>query len=372
MKTLSEKITNITYWFKDKNNISFIFLLFIVFTACVLTDLFTASSLLSCLLIISTTLSGLATKYGLLVLKNFQFKQIIRQEGPQNHLKKAGTPTMGGLLIVPTALLIANLININNANYNQILLLSLLTIAFMLIGLIDDSQSLIKNTNIGLSAKYKLFLQATIGSLFLKVGITENWINSNVYLFLNYSYEIGLLIIPLCLFVILAESNATNLTDGLDGLAAGCGGLVFTGISIQLILRENYNDFSIPYFCIVMAGSWLGFLFHNKNPAKVFMGDTGSLSMGAALSGVALLTNSLFALLLMGGVFVAESISVILQVCTFKITKKFYGKGKRLFLMSPLHHHYELKGNKEAQIVKYFWLTNLVLIWMGLLISSTL
>ena len=166
----------------------------------------------------------------------------------------------------------------------------------------------------------------------------------------------------------LAESNATNLTDGLDGLASGCGALVFAGLAIQLMLRGHSGDPAMAGFCMSMAGAWLGFLIHNRNPARAFMGDTGSLAMGAALSAVALLTDSLWPLLVMGGVFLAESVSVIVQVWVFKATKGPDGQGRRIFRMAPLHHHFELGGTSERTVVPCFWLMTAALVLLGLLL----
>jgi phospho-N-acetylmuramoyl-pentapeptide-transferase len=185
---------------------------------------------------------------------------------------------------------------------------------------------------------------------------------------LGWVLPIGLLIWPLGLFVFLAESNATNLTDGLDGLAAGCGAVVFTGLGLQLMLRGHEGDASLAGFCAAMAGCWLGFLAHNRHPARLFMGDTGSLAMGAALRAVALLSNSLWPLLLMGGVFLAESVSVILQVWVFKATKGPDGQGRRLFRMAPLHHHFELGGWPEQRVVLAFWAASALLVLLGLLL----
>jgi phospho-N-acetylmuramoyl-pentapeptide-transferase len=166
----------------------------------------------------------------------------------------------------------------------------------------------------------------------------------------------------------MAESNATNLTDGLDGLAAGVGSLVFLGLAIQLMLRGNNGDPALAGYCAAMAGAWLGFLLHNCNPARVFMGDTGSLSMGAALSAIALLSNSLWPLLVMGGLLLAESMSVILQVWVFKATKGPDGQGRRLFRMAPLHHHFELGGWSERRVVVSFWGITLMLVLIGVLL----
>ena len=275
---------------------------------------------------------------------------------------------MGGLLIVPVALIIGNLICINTEGSNQVLALSFLTFSFMFIGVFDDWQSFTMKSNTGLSPKVKLALQGIAGAIFLHWTYWQGWINSKIYLFSDMSIDTGILIWPLALFVLLAESNSTNLTDGLDGLASGCGALVFTGLAIQLMLR---GDQVITSFCMAMAGAWLGFLLHNRNPAKVFMGDTGSLPMGAALGGAALLSNSFWPLLLMGGVFLTESLSVIVQVWVFKITKCLYGRGKRIFRMAPIHHHYELTGHNEAVIVRNFWLVTLGLVLLGIFLRPT-
>ena len=158
------------------------------------------------------------------------------------------------------------------------------------------------------------------------------------------------------------------VTDGLDGLASGCGALVFTGLAVQLMLRGNNGDPALAGFCAAMAGAWLGFLMHNRNPARAFMGDTGSLAMGAALSAVALLSDSLWPLLVMGGIFLAESLSVIVQVWVFKATKGPDGQGKRVFRMAPLHHHFELGGTSERSVVPCFWLVTAGLVVLGLLL----
>ena len=208
--------------------------------------------------------------------------------------------------------------------------------------------------------------------VFLIITAAAGWLGGaspgDVALPLGWVLPLGLLIWPLGLFVFMAESNATNLTDGLDGLAAGCGATVFTGMALQLMLRGNGGDPALAAFCAAMAGCWLGFLAHNRHPARLFMGDTGSLAMGAALAAVALLSNSLWPLLVMGGVFLAESLSVIIQVWVFKATKGADGQGRRVFRMAPLHHHFELGGLPEQQVVLRFWLASLALVGLGLIL----
>jgi phospho-N-acetylmuramoyl-pentapeptide-transferase len=302
-------------------------------------------------------------------LRALKLGQVIREEGPKAHQSKAGTPTMGGLLVVPVGVLIGGLITPSDP---RLLAVAAITLAYMAIGAVDDWRSLTKKTNTGLTPKGKLALQAGAALLFLIWAAAGGWMGAteagDVALALGWVLPLGLLIWPLGLFVFLAESNATNLTDGLDGLAAGCGSVVFTGLGLQLMLRGNQGDPALAAFCLAMAGCWLGFLAHNRNPARLFMGDTGSLAMGAALSAVALLSNSLWPLLVMGGVFLAESLSVIVQVWVFKATKGPDGVGKRVFRMAPLHHHFELGGMAEQQVVINFWTASLILVVVGLLL----
>ena len=273
---------------------------------------------------------------------------------------------MGGLLVVPVGVIIGALVSSDGQSAQQLLAIALVTLTYMVIGGVDDWSSLTKRTNTGLTPRGKLLLQAAAAMVFLGWAGWQGWISSTVSLPFNQELPFHWLIWPLALFVFLAESNATNLTDGLDGLASGCGALVFTGLALQLMLRGDAGDPALAGFCMAMAGCWLGFLIHNRNPAKVFMGDTGSLAMGAALSAVALLSDSLWPLLLMGGVFLAESVSVIMQVWVFKATKGADGEGRRLFRMAPLHHHFELGGTPEQVVVPLFWLVTAGLIMLGL------
>jgi phospho-N-acetylmuramoyl-pentapeptide-transferase len=251
----------------------------------------------------------------------------------------------------------------------RLLAVAAITLATMAIGAVDDWRSLTKRHNTGLSPRGKLLLQALSAIAFLAWAHWDQQLASFIALPLGWVLPLGLLILPLGLFVFLAESNATNLTDGLDGLAAGCGAVVFTGLGIQLMLRGHEGDPAMAGFCAAMAGCWLGFLLFNRHPARVFMGDTGSLAMGSALAAVALLSNSLWPLLVMGGVFLAESLSVIVQVWVFKATKNpSTGQGQRVFRMAPLHHHFELGGASEQQVVVGFWLISLILVVLGLVL----
>jgi phospho-N-acetylmuramoyl-pentapeptide-transferase len=317
-------------------------------------------------LLISASVSALLCAWGVPQLRRLKLGQVIREEGPQAHQSKAGTPTMGGLLVVPVGVIAGGLIAPADP---RLLAVAAITLATMAIGAIDDWRSLTKRHNTGLSPRGKLLLQAACAIAFLAWAYGDQQMASFIALPLGWVLPLGLLIWPLGLFVFLAESNATNLTDGLDGLAAGCGAIVFSGLGVQLMLRGHEGDPALAGFCAAMAGCWLGFLLFNRHPARVFMGDTGSLAMGSALAAVALLSNSLWPLLLMGGVFLAESLSVIAQVWVFKATKDpATGQGKRVLRMAPLHHHFELGGASEQQVVTGFWLISLILVVLGLVL----
>jgi phospho-N-acetylmuramoyl-pentapeptide-transferase len=341
----------------------------LILLACLASDWLVANSALTVPLVVAALVSAAVARWGVPKLRSLKLGQVIREEGPQAHHSKAGTPTMGGLLVVPVGVLIGGLTSPGDP---RLLAVAAVSLAYLAIGAIDDWRSLTKRTNTGLTPRGKLLLQAGAALLFLLWAGLGGWLNgadpAAVSLPFGWLLPVGLLIWPLGLFVFLAESNATNLTDGLDGLAAGCGAIVFTGMALQLMLRGHGGDPSLAAFCAAMAGCWLGFLSQNRHPARVFMGDTGSLAMGAALSAVALLSDSLWPLLLMGGVFLAESVSVILQVWVYKATKGPDGKGRRLFRMAPLHHHFELGGISEQGVVLGLWGTSLALVLLGLLL----
>ncbi len=347
-----------------------VLLALLLLAACLASDALVANSMLSLPLLVAALVSWAVTAWGAPRLRALKLGQVIREEGPQAHQSKAGTPTMGGLLVVPVGVIVGGLISPADP---RLLAIAAVTLAYLAVGAVDDWRSLTRRTNTGLTPRGKLLLQAGGALLFLVWAAQGQWLGGanpgDVALPLGWVLPLGLLIWPLGLFVFLAESNATNLTDGLDGLAAGCGAIVFTGLGLQLMLRGNGGDPALAAFCTAMAGCWLGFLAHNRHPARLFMGDTGSLAMGAALTAVALLSNSLWPLLLMGGVFLAESVSVILQVWVFKATKNpATGQGRRLFRMAPLHHHIELGGLPEQQVVLRFWSVSLGLVLLGLVL----
>jgi len=297
------------------------------------------------------------------LLRQLKAGQVIRQDGPQAHLKKAGTPTMGGIFFVPVAVLIAILWSGFSPN---VLAVAALTLSYGAIGWLDDWQILRKKSNKGISPRMKLLLQVLFGSLFCAwLLITQPVDITTVALPLGLALPLGALFWLLAGFVLVAESNATNLTDGLDGLAAGTGAIALLGLAA--LVAPGSPDLSI--FSACLAGGCLGFLSHNYNPARVFMGDTGSLALGGALASVGLLSHSLFGLLILSGIFLAESLSVLAQVGYYKATKNEQGIGKRLLKMAPLHHHFELTGWSETQVVFRFYLMGGVLAVLSLLIG---
>lgn len=304
-----------------------------------------------------TLLSGLLGYWVIPVLRNLKAGQFIREDGPQAHLKKAGTPTMGGIFVVPVAVVFSLLAT---GFAPAAVAASGLTLAFGFIGWVDDWQILRYRSNKGISPRMKLLLQVVFGALFCfwlasSAGI-ENV--TSVSLPLGIIIPFGLLFWPLALFVMMAESNATNLTDGVDGLAAGTGAIALLGLGafVGSPAADGVVQFpELMTFAAATSGSYLGFLIHNRNPARVFMGDTGSLALGGALAAIALIGNLLWVLLVIGGLFLAESLSVIAQVGYYKATKGPDGVGKRLFKMAPLHHHLELSGWHETRVVATFY-----------------
>jgi len=289
------------------------------------------------------------------MLRRLKAGQIIREDGPQAHLQKAGTPTMGGIFFVPVGVAIALLLS---RFHPDVVAVSFLTLAYGFIGWLDDWQILQRKSNKGISPKMKLALQIGFATLFCGwLFWSQPGTITNVALPFGIQLSLGLLFWPLAGFVLVAESNATNLTDGVDGLMGGLGAIAFLGLGTYL----GSTSPELMIFCACMSGSCVGFVVHNRNPAKVFMGDTGSLALGGALAAVALLTNTLWVLLIISGIFLIETLSVIAQVSYYKATKGADGVGKRLFKMAPFHHHLELSGWLETQVVGTFYLVSSIL-----------
>lgn len=300
----------------------------------------------------------------------------IRTDGPQSHMVKAGTPTMGGTIVI-LAILVPVLLWGDLKN-TYILLMILATVWMGLVGFIDDYLKVFKKLKRGLVAKYKLMNQAGLGIViaclifFLPEFKDINSITTIPFV-KQMEFDFSYMYIPIMVFIIMATSNAVNLTDGLDGLAIGCVGIA--GLALGLIAYLSGNEIFSRYlniiylqgngelavYCAALVGSSLGFLWFNSYPAQVIMGDTGSLALGGAIGTLSILVKKELLLPILGGIFFAESLSVILQRYYFKYTKKKYGEGKRIFKMAPVHHHFEMAGIAEPKIVIRFYIVAIIL-----------
>ena len=314
-------------------------------------------------------------------LTEYKVGQAVRDDGPKTHLIKAGTPTMGGALIL-VAIAISTLLWADLSNrYVWVVLFT--TLGFGIVGLVDDWRKVVHRNPKGLSAKEKYFWQSVIGggvAIYLMMTATTP-VETTLYVpfFKQLVFPLtGLGFAVLTYLVLVGSSNAVNLTDGLDGLAIMPTLLISAAFAVFAyvaghVLFSKY--LGIPYvagageltiLCAAMSGAGLGFLWFNAYPAEVFMGDVGALALGAALGAVAVIVRQEIVLFIMGGVFVVETLSVAIQVSYFRYTKNKYGEGRRIFLMAPLHHHYEQKGWKETQVVVRFWIITMMLVLVGL------
>ncbi|MBP2639513.1 MAG: mraY [Firmicutes bacterium] len=289
------------------------------------------------------------------VLSKLKFGQSIREEGPQGHYAKAGTPTMGGVIIL-TALTAASLFFAGGSR--ELWLVLFVTVGHGVIGFLDDYIKVALKRSLGLKARQKLAGQVLIAAVLAYVATvffgrgTDLWIP-----FVGAQVELGFFYYILIFLVLVGTTNAVNLTDGLDGLAAGTGTIASLAYAC---IAFFFGHAELAVFCMALAGACLGFLRYNAHPARVFMGDTGSLAIGGALAAVAVMTKTELLLVVVGGVFVVEALSVIIQVISFKST------GKRVFRMSPIHHHFELSGWAETKVVKVFWLAGAICALLGL------
>ncbi len=316
-------------------------------------------------------ISSFLTKHGLTQLKNLNLFQTIREEGPSNHLSKINTPTTGGIFIIFPFLIL--LIITSLLFYSvKILILFICVSGFFIIGLLDDYLSIKNEQSTGLKSNQKFLLQSLISIIFIFLASQSNYINPLILVSKNLEINTTFMIIPISFFTLVGLSNSVNLTDGLDGLASGCSAIVFYGLGTEILLKGQEELIIFSILCYAMSGLCLGFLKFNKYPAKIFMGDTGSLTIGAVLASISILTNSFFILFIISGIFILETLSVIIQVSYFKITKKFFHDGKRIFLMAPLHHHFELAGMKETKIVENFWKINILLVIFGIVLKINL
>ncbi|QEY16555.1 phospho-N-acetylmuramoyl-pentapeptide-transferase [Cellvibrio sp. KY-GH-1] len=307
-------------------------------------------------------------------LTELRIGQAVRTDGPQTHLAKSGTPTMGGALIL-SAIFVSTLLWANLSN-RYVWVVLIVTAVFGAVGWVDDYRKVAKRDPKGLPARWKYFWQSVAGlgaAIFLYVT-AQNPAETQLFIpfFKNVALNMGLFYIVFTYFVIVGTSNAVNLTDGLDGLAIMPSVMVAGALAVIAYLAGNsqFSDYlNIAYipgagelvvFCCALVGAGLGFLWFNTYPAQVFMGDVGALALGAALGLIAVIVRHEFVLFIMGGIFVLETVSVILQVASFKLT------GRRIFRMAPIHHHFELKGWPEPRVIVRFWIITLILVLIGL------
>lgn len=294
------------------------------------------------------------------LLRRLKFGQQIRTDGPQAHLKKAGTPTMGGIIIM-LALALA-VLRFGEKNMETVILL-LASLGYGFVGFLDDYIKILFKRSLGLTAKQKLFGQLLISAVVCYLLVQSGHSTEIRIPFFDISFNLGWIYFPFIVFLMLGTSNAVNFTDGLDGLLAGTSAIAFGAYAI---IALNNTQPNVAIFSAAMVGAVLGFLVFNAHPAKVFMGDTGSLGIGGGLVAVAILTKAEILLALIGGVFLVEILSVVIQVVSFKT------RGKRVFKMSPIHHHFELVGWSEWRVVISFWTAGLILAGLGLYINEVL
>jgi len=297
-------------------------------------------------------------------LKRLKFGQNIREEGPKSHMKKTGTPTMGGLMIivsiVATSLIMAVKSSPDSIGY-QLWLLLFVFLGYGLLGFLDDFIKVVMKRNLGLTSKQKMIGQIIIALIFYFVLVSQDFPTYIAIPGTDVQFDLGWGYAILIIFILVGASNAVNFTDGLDGLLAGTAAIAFGAFGI--LAWYFFPQHEIAIFAISVVGALLGFLVFNAHPAKVFMGDTGSLALGGALGAIAILMKMEILLVIIGGIFVIETLSVIIQVISYKTT------GKRVFKMSPLHHHYELLGWSEWRVVTTFWLVGLLFAVLGIYIE---
>jgi phospho-N-acetylmuramoyl-pentapeptide-transferase len=290
------------------------------------------------------------------ILTEIKAKQSIREDGPASHMVKSGTPTMGGIIFIVA--LLGSYIFFGSKTSDDIIII-VITLGFGLVGFLDDFLKVKFKRNLGLTAFQKIIGQLIFTSILLLYYMinnqnpTEFWIPFTTGEYIN----LGILTVPFLLIVILGTVNAVNLTDGLDGLASGTSAIFFLAFT-YICHTAGFNNISV--ICISLVGGLLGFLYFNHHPARIFMGDTGSLALGGAVASIAMLSGNVFLIPIVGAVFFIETLSVIIQVLSFKLT------GKRVFKMAPLHHHFEQLGWKEVNVVILFWIVSIIFALIGI------
>lgn len=294
-------------------------------------------------------------------LHKIKFGQVEREEGLASHKAKGGTPTMGGIVFVLVPIIVFFVLDIKAVFNTEMMIVILAYLGYALIGFIDDFIIVVRKNNEGLKPAYKFALQSILAIIFYFIYQTIAATSLHIPV-LNITWELGILYFVLVFIMFTAESNAVNFTDGLDGLCAGTSMIAFFPYIIFALVQGKTD---LAMFLLAVCGSLLGYLKFNLHPAKIFMGDTGSLALGGLLAASAMILKEELLLILIGGVFLAEMLSVVIQVIHYKRTKK------RIFKMAPLHHHFELSGFKETQVVILFWSAGLLCailgLWLGLI-----
>lgn len=302
------------------------------------------------------------------LLRVFKFGQLVRSDGPKGHFKKAGTPTMGGLIFIIA--MVGTLVIWSDLSI-EVLLAAGMVLGFGFLGLLDDLIKVAFKRPLGLKAREKILGQLLLSVLLVYTSV--HLLNRGTELVVpltGMKWELGLWYYVIAVILVVGTTNAVNLTDGLDGLASGCAFFVYLGYLIICLLAVsrppvlNLNFMDLALFAGAMCGGCLAFLFFNRYPAKIFMGDTGSLALGGGIAALAILTKTELVLPVLGGIFVIETISVILQVISFRLT------GRRIFRMSPLHHHFELLGWRETKVVYAFWAVAAFSVLLGLVLVT--
>lgn len=333
---------------------------------------FFGATILSLVLAFAVT-AALGPKF-IKLLHRLKYGQEIREEGPSWHQKKTGTPTMGGIMFITgigVAIIVNMIITAVMGNMSPIMLkalvLFIVSLGFGAIGFVDDYIKVVKKRNLGLTALEKFLLQLAFAVLYVVIMYLMGMLKTTVVIpFVKYSVTLPMwLYIPFVMFVVVGTVNAVNLTDGLDGLASSVTVVASLFFGVYAFFRLSPSETGVSMYALSIVGGLLAFLIFNKYPAKVFMGDTGSLFLGGALALMAADLNMHLYLIIVGFVYFAETLSVIMQTGYFKYTKKKYGEGRRIFKMTPIHHHFEMSGWKETKIVGVFTAVTLVLCVMS-------
>ena len=295
-------------------------------------------------------------------LKKLKFGQIEREEGLESHKAKGGTPTMGGIVFILCAVLVVYILNFSFFQNPYINLLTFAFVGYGLIGFLDDYLIVVRKTNEGLKPIYRYALQSVMAIAFYMLAkyFIPDFDTSISIPLLHMNVDLGWFYPVLVYIMFTAESNAVNLTDGLDGLATGLSMIATSVFVIFAIMNKNYE---IAIYAMIIVGALLGFMYFNYHPARIFMGDTGSLALGGMLAALAVLTNQELLLILIGGVFLMETLSVVIQVVSFKT------RGKRVFKMAPIHHHFEMLGWTEQQVVISFWFLGFICGIIGIVLG---